>query len=89
MRRFAFAVLVIVVLLPPVSFAEEFAGTCAYGLAEWGREVKTNCSVNWTNPDTGKTYCFSGEQSKLLFLQDPEENIRKAEDRFAKLRKKQ
>jgi len=54
-----------------------------------GREVKTSCSIHWTNPDTGKTYCFSSEQSKRLLLQDPEANIRKAEDRFAKLQKKQ
>ncbi|HTT39026.1 MAG TPA: hypothetical protein VMH32_15320 [Burkholderiales bacterium] len=89
MHRFAFAVLAVAGLLPSVAFAEEFGGTCAYGLAERGREVKTNCSINWTNPGTGKTYCFSSEQSKSLFLQDPEENIRKAEDRFAKLQKKQ
>lgn len=72
----------------PLAFAEEFGAIRAYGLAEWGREVKTKCSINWTNPHTGKTYRFSSEQSKLLFPPDPDENIRKAEDRFAKLQRK-
>jgi YHS domain-containing protein len=48
----------------------------------------TDCSVNWKDPETGKTYCFSNEQTKMLFLQDPEENIQKAEDAFARLLKK-
>jgi YHS domain-containing protein len=52
-------------------------------------EKITNCSVNWRDPETGKTYCFSNEQTRMLFLQDPEENISRAEDAFANLRKKE
>ena len=88
MRTLGFALLVAAALLPAKSVAEEFDKVCAYALAEHGAEKKTDCSINWTNPETGKTYCFSSEQTKLLFLQDPEENIRKAEDVFAKMRKK-
>ena len=51
------------------------------------RRTETNCSVNWKDPKTGKIYCFSNEQTKMLFLQDPEENISRAEDAFAKLQK--
>ena len=89
MRTFSFALLAAAVLLPTAAVAEEFDKVCAYALAEHGAEKKTDCSINWTNPETGKTYCFSREQTKLLFLQDPEENIRKAEEVFAKLQKKQ
>lgn len=89
MRTLGFALLAAAALLPTKSVAEEFDKACAYALAEHGAEKKTDCSINWTNPETGKTYCFSREQTKLLFLQDAEENVRKAEDIFAKLRKKQ
>lgn len=88
MRTLGFALFAAAALLPTKSVAEEFDKTCAYALAEHGAEKETDCSINWTNPETGKTYCFSREQTKLLFLQDPEENIRKAEETFAKLRNK-
>jgi YHS domain-containing protein len=89
MRTSVFALLAAAALLSTQALADEFEKTCAYALAERGAEVKTNCSISWENPATGKVYCFSSEQTKQLFLQDPEENIRKAEDIFAKLRKKQ
>ena len=88
MRMSSLALLAVAVPLPTPALAEEFEAICAYSLAEHGVERKTNCSINWTNPQTGKTYCFGSDQTKQPFLQDPEENIRKAEDIFAKLRKK-
>jgi YHS domain-containing protein len=87
-RTLAFASLAVSVLLPAYALAEEFESTCAWALADREVERKTNCSVNWKDPATGKTYCFSNEQTKQLFLQDPEENIRKAEQAFTKLREK-
>jgi YHS domain-containing protein len=75
-------------LFPTHVRAEEFEGTCAWALAERGVEKKTDCSVSWKDPESGKTYCFSNEQTKMLFLQDPEENIGRAEDAFAELQKK-
>jgi YHS domain-containing protein len=89
MRTLAIALLTASVLLPTLVLAGEFENTCAWALAERGVEKITNCTVNWKDPETGKTYCFSNEQTKQLFLQDPEENIRKAEDTFAKLRRKE
>jgi len=70
----------------PVSFAAddmaaasdaEFDDGCAMGLAS-GQMVKTDCSVSWTNPDDGKVYCFSSENSKAAFLEDPKGNLSKA-----------
>lgn len=75
--------------LSNLALAEEFESTCAWALAERGAERKTDCSVNWKDPETGKTYCFSNEQTEQLFLQDPKENIQKAAEAFAKLRKRQ
>jgi hypothetical protein len=87
-RTLALALLMVCGPLATPALAEEFEGICAWALAERGAERKTSCSVNWTDPGTGKTYCFSNEQTKMLFLQEPEENISRAEKAFAKLRKK-
>ena len=88
MRSLTFALLMPLVLLPIRALAEEFEGICAWALAERGADRRTNCSVSWTDPGTGRTYCFSNEQTKMLFLQEPEENVSRAEKAFAKLRKK-
>jgi YHS domain-containing protein len=55
----------------------EFGGQCAQGLAE-GQRVQTNCTITWTNKD-GKTYCFSNEVAKKTFLQNPVENLQRAQ----------
>ena len=51
----------------------EFDDQCAMGLAS-GQNVKTDCSVNWTDAD-GHVYCFSSESSKEAFLKDPAGNL--------------
>jgi len=56
----------------------EFDDQCAMGLAS-GQNVKTDCSVNWTDAD-GHVYCFSTEGSKEAFLKDPAGNLKKAQD---------
>jgi YHS domain-containing protein len=55
----------------------EFDDSCAMGLAD-GQTIKTDCSVHWIDPDDGKVYCFSSENSKSSFLKDPKGNIAKA-----------
>lgn len=66
----------------PATAAEpEFGGQCAMGLAE-GKRIKTDCKINWTAPN-GKLYCFGNEDSKAVFVKDPETNIRKATEQFA------
>ena len=55
----------------------EFGDSCTMGLAD-GQIVTTDCSVHWTDPDDGKVYCFSSENSKASFLKDPKGNIAKA-----------
>jgi YHS domain-containing protein len=56
----------------------EFDDQCTMGLAS-GQNVKTDCSVNWTDED-GHVYCFSSEASKESFLKDPAGNLKKARD---------
>jgi hypothetical protein len=78
-------------MLSAPSFAErndtEFGGSCAYGLAEYGVVVPTDCSITWTDPKAGKTYCFSSEDSKRKFLANVEENLRKAQAKAAEMHK--
>ncbi|MBX9630873.1 MAG: hypothetical protein K2X67_10160 [Burkholderiales bacterium] len=66
---------------------EQFKGSCAYGLSEFGVDVKTDCSIRWADPATGKVYCFGNEEVLGKFLQDPATNIRKAELTYARYSK--
>ena len=89
MRTIA-AALVLATLSAPLLAGKdgaEFDGSCAWGLAEFGAIVPTDCSVSWIDPDTHKTYCFSSEKSKQSFLQNPDENERRAAEKGRKLEK--
>jgi YHS domain-containing protein len=55
----------------------QFGGQCTEALAE-GRHVSTNCSSTWTDKD-GKTYCFSNDGAKKSFLENPVENLQRAQ----------
>ncbi len=82
-HRLHAATLVSLLLLLPASaiaVEPEFDGQCAMGLAE-GKRIKTDCKVNWTAPD-GKLFCFGNEDSKAVFLKDPETNVRKAAEQY-------
>jgi YHS domain-containing protein len=63
----------------------EFGDLCATGLT-MGKEVKTDCSIN--QKIDGKTYCFSGEEPKAMFMKDPKANLAKAQQNFDKMMKK-
>ena len=49
---------------------------CSWGLANH-KYVQTNCSIN--TKIKGKTYCFSSEDAKKLFMKNPSANLAKAE----------
>ena len=88
MRHFIVAVVLAVASLSAIAADKQFGATCAYGLSEYGVEVKTDCKINWQDPVSGKTFCFSKEEAKQEFLKNPEANIRKAEVTYAKLHNK-
>ena len=64
----------------------EFNNDCAWGLT-LGKQVKTDCSINYTDKTSGKTYCFSALQAKQEFMKDPASNAKKAAKRFKKMSK--
>lgn len=68
------------------ALAAEFTDHCANGLANYEMLVPTDCSVNWVDENTGKTYCFSSEHSMEEFLEDTETNLARAAANFAKLK---
>ncbi len=44
-----------------------------------GKLIPTDCSVNWTDPDTHKIYCFGSQASLVYFLAAPKTNAARAE----------
>src|SRR5207244_10778079 len=61
--------------------AAEFGGQCVEGLSQ-GRHIMTKCAVTWAAKD-GKTYCFSSEDARKSFLENPAANLQKARDFIA------
>ena len=57
-----------------------FGKECATSLAV-GKTYQTDCSVSTVYQ--GKTYCFGSEQSKALFLKNPDELLAKARAFYA------
>lgn len=70
--------------VPPVGMKGEFANHDPIGLAA-GARIKVDCSLNWTDPDTGKLYCFNSPTSFNSFLEWPKANIRRATRAFENL----
>ena len=54
------------------------------GLAA-GALIKADCSLNWTNPDDGKLYCFASGTSLEFFLERPQIYIERAAAAFDKI----
>ncbi len=54
----------------------QFGGQCAESLAE-GKHVMTQCTTRWMDKD-GKVYCFSDENEKKSFLENPTEHLQRA-----------
>lgn len=60
----------------------EFDNNCAMAMAT-GKEFKTDCSVNWKDSTSGKTYCFGNEEMKKQWSQNTSANIKKAQEMYA------
>jgi hypothetical protein len=51
-----------------------------------GALIHTDCSINWTDPDNGKTYCFSSGTSQVYFRDWPKTYAAKAAKVFQELK---
>ncbi len=81
LRNLGILAIIVLSIVASRAAEPEFGGQCAMGLAD-GKRIKTDCTINWTAAD-GKLFCFGNEDSKAIFLKDPETNIRKATEQFA------
>jgi hypothetical protein len=64
-------------VVPPVKMKGAFDDNDPMGLAA-GKAIPADCSINWTDPDTHKLYCFSSATSLVYFLYAPHTNIARA-----------
>jgi hypothetical protein len=85
MRVIQLAIMAVVLGASSLLFAAEgeFNKECAMGLA-MGQHIPTDCSVNWTNPADGKTYCFSSAETRDMFLNASTVNLKKAQAEFGR-----
>jgi len=75
------------VVPPPGSMKGEFDNNDPIGLTA-GVKIKADCSLNWTNPDDHKLYCFSTATSLVFFLDAPANYLESARRHWAKLKSK-
>ena len=66
--------------------AGEFGNHCAWGLT-MGKQVATDCKINWTDEKTHKTYCFSSDEAKTSWAKDVAGNEQKASTEYSKISK--
>ena len=60
--------------------AGEFDNECVMGLA-LGKDIATDCSVNTVFK--GKTYCFGSQEAMTQFMQNPKDNLAKAQTYYS------
>lgn len=51
-----------------------------------GALIHTDCSINWTDPDTRKTYCFNSATSQVYFANWPKTYAAKAAAALQKMK---
>ncbi len=64
-------------VVPPVKMNGAFDDHDPIGLAA-GKAIPADCSLNWTDPDSGRLYCFSSATSLVYFLNAPQAYIARA-----------
>lgn len=63
--------------VPPRPMHGEFDDFDPIGL-EGGARIKADCSLNWTDPDDGRLYCFASGTSLEVFLEEPQQHLERA-----------
>jgi hypothetical protein len=70
--------------VPPQRMTGEFESLDPLGVAV-GARIIADCSLNWTDPDDGRLYCFASGTSLEFFLDRPAFNIQRARLGWTKL----
>jgi hypothetical protein len=72
-------------VVPPVKMNGGFQDHDPIGIVA-GQLIPADCSINWTDPDTHKLYCFTSATSLVFFLDSPREYLSKAEKNWRALK---
>jgi hypothetical protein len=72
-------------VVPPVKMKGAFDDNDPLGVIA-GKKIPADCSINWTDPDTHKLYCFSSATSLVYFLYAPQTNIARAAKSWQQLK---
>jgi hypothetical protein len=70
--------------VPPAAMHGEFDNDDPIGLTA-GVRIKADCSINWTDPDAGKLYCFSSATSLVVFLDAPRAYLERARAQWLRM----
>jgi hypothetical protein len=71
-------------VVPPVKMAGGFNDHDPIGLVS-GKLIPADCSLNWTDPDTHKLYCFTSATSLVYFMNAPHSYLAEAEKKWQSL----
>lgn len=52
-----------------------------------GALIHTDCSINWTDPDDGRVYCFNSATSLVYFENWPKTYSRRAAEALGRMKK--
>jgi hypothetical protein len=74
-------------VVPPVKMKGTFDDHDPIGLVA-GKLIPADCSLNWTDPDTHKLYCFTSATSLVYFLDSPQTYLAEAEKNWRALKGK-
>jgi len=69
---------------PPGSMHGEFDSNDPIGVMA-GARIWADCSINWTDPDSQRLYCFSSATSLVFFLEAPQDYLRRAAKQWREL----
>jgi hypothetical protein len=69
---------------PPGSMHGEFDSNDPIGIMA-GARIWADCSINWTDPDSHRLYCFSSATSLVFFLEAPQDYLRRAQKQWREL----
>ena len=65
-------------VVPPVKMKGAYNDHDPIGVAI-GKLIPADCSINWTDPDTHRLFCFTSATSMVYFLDAPKTNTARAD----------